>query len=395
MSWNDNGTNTITAPQNANFLRIKISSNNNTQSLSEATSIQIEKGNTSTEYVEPLIIPKEFLGTSEYNNYENNKKLIAIKTQLDLKRPLIAELNKDKKYINFGFCTDPHLSELDKTGLLDIEVLNQLAAENWLDFFVHGGDVFNSYLEGTSGDGIDLSTAIKRIDDAMSGFTNTKVPLYVARGNHDTNSKLTVSDKLTQPLFDMFCISQFSQNADNYNACSFFKDYEKYKVRVIIFDSYVTDTQSNVFTSESLGWLSNAFLLGNKHNYSVMLFAHTFEGSSRLAILTDLITAFKNGTTFSNSQYNVTIDFSEQGAGDFIGCICGHSHAETYTSDNGYWYITSGTSYLRKDINVADNIMAAVFTVDTDNKTLYKRKLGNKGQNMGFNWDTLETIELS
>lgn len=368
---------------------------------------QIEEGFVQHEYVNPQIIDKLLIPTIELDMLSGELRemivdvpdpLADIKDALDEKRPDIIRRNS-AELMNFGFVTDTHLEDVggNQTGLLDIQTMNQLAAENWLDFVVHGGDVFNSYLTGTSGQGITFDVALKRIDDAMSQFTNVKCPLYVCRGNHDLNVKYmpnypedtTVDNtqKITQSQFKLLCQSQFRKDINGEYHCSFYKDFDDKKIRVIVVDTYINDSSSS-FTHDSLVFLADALDLGSKNDYSVIMFSHTFERTAK-TIVGNLISAFKQGTLFEYSDLHVEKDYSTQGAGDFIACVCGHSHQESYTVEDGYGYITSNTSYLKTNTEIISNIFANVYTIDKSNKILYKQKLGASGQSFAFDWDNL------
>lgn len=328
-----------------------------------------------------------------------------IKAQLDEKRPLIINRNSDKKFLNIVHITDTHLQEDDQSGLLEVLTANQLASEGWIDFVVHGGDVFNSYELGGSGQGVTKKEALRRIDDCLSNFKDVKCPIYVARGNHDVNGKYmpgypddTTVDKtqiISQTAFNMIAQRGLRGSIDAEYMCSFYKDFDYEKVRVIVLDSYPTDSQSGSATVGTMNFLANALKLDtNKRDYSVVIFCHTFE-SMVGQYYSPLILAFKNGESYANSYFEVDVDYSTQGPGSFIGCICGHSHAERSHIEKGYWNIQTATSYMKDGSNVANAIYTTVYTFDTDNHIIYKEKLGNGGIRAAFNWDTLTSTELT
>lgn len=366
---------------------------------------QIENGTKQTAYERPKVIDK-YISEELKRNVCKDETLTTIKTQLDNIRSTIIKRNSETKFINFGFCTDTHLENTDgdQSGIIDIKTLSQIGHENWIDFIVHGGDIFNSYENGdTNGSqGITLDDALTRIDNALSEF-NTNVPIYIARGNHDVNVKyrpnypdetVDYEQKLTQTQFKMLCQNKWAKCVDSSHKCSFYKDYDNEKVRVIVLDVYGNDTQSPNFDSELLNWLCNtALMLESKRDYSVIIFAHTIEGAIN-NIMNNVISAFKNGIKY-NSGANVTADFSKQGACDFIGVICGHSHADVATSNNGYWNIQSDTSYKKYSDIVSSNIYANIYTIDTVNHILYKQKLGTNGDSCAFDWVNLTYTNLT
>lgn len=327
-----------------------------------------------------------------------------IKAQLDIKRPVIIDRNSSKKYLNVVHITDTHLEEENQTGLVDILTANQLASEGWIDLVVHGGDVFNSYASGSTNgsQGITKAQALARIDDCLSNLKDVKCPVYIARGNHDVNGKympgypdsttVDTAQIISQTAFNLVAQRGLRGTVDGEFRCSFYRDFTDEKVRVILLDSYATDTQSATATKEVMQFLADALTLeSGKRNYSVVVFCHTL-ASALLTYYSPLFLAFKNGTTFSDSKYGVDADYTAQGAGSFIGTICGHSHGEHADVDYGYWNLQTSTSYLKTSDVVADNIYATVYTFDTDNHIIYKEKLGNGGTSAAYSWDSLTAV---
>jgi predicted MPP superfamily phosphohydrolase len=327
-----------------------------------------------------------------------------IKAQLDVKRPIIIDRNSSKKYLNIVHITDTHLEEENQTGLIDILTANQLASEGWIDFIVHGGDIFNSYASGSTNgsQGITKAQALARIDDCLSNLKDAKCPIYIARGNHDVNGKympnypdstaVDTTQIISQTAFNLVAQRGLRGAVDGEYKCSFYKDFADEKVRVILLDSYATDTQSATATKDVMQFLANALKLeSGKRDYSVVVFCHTL-ASALLTYYSPLFLAFKNGTTFSDSKYGVSADYTSQGSGSFIGAICGHSHGEHSDADYGYWNLQTSTSYLKTSDVVSDNIYATVYTFDTDNHIIYKEKLGNGGTSAAYNWDTLTKV---
>ena len=327
-----------------------------------------------------------------------------IKAQLDIKRPIIIDRNSSKKYLNIVHITDTHLEEENQTGLIDILTANQLASEGWIDLVIHGGDVFNSYASGSTNgsQGITKAQALARIDDCLSNLKDAKCPIYIAKGNHDVNGKympnypdsttVDTTQIISQTAFNLVAQRGLRGAVDGEYKCSFYKDFTDEKVRVVLLDSYATDTQSATATKDVMQFLANALKLeSGKRDYSVVVFCHTL-ASALLTYYSPLFLAFKNGTTFSDSKYGVSADYTSQGAGSFIGAICGHSHGEHADVDYGYWNLQTSTSYLKTSDVVADNIYATVYTFDTDNHIIYKEKLGTGGTSAAYNWDTLTTV---
>jgi predicted phosphodiesterase len=396
------GGSTAKTGETTRYIRFKLYAVDKTEEMASVTKWQLEKGTVKTEYIETHV-PKPESDTS----FED-KTLEAIKEQLNSVRSAIIERNRENKFINFAFCSDTHVENTDgdQSGLLDIKTINQLASENWLDFVSHGGDVFNSYLEGSESNsqGITLEVALERLNNALASFNLVKMPVYIARGNHDVNVKykpnypddntVDTSQKITQAQFKMLCQNNWAKDVSNSYKCSFYKDYDTEKIRVVLLDVYGDDTQSPNFSNDLLNWICNtALMLGGKKDYSVVIIAHTFEGQIT-TIMNSVIDAFKKGNLYENTSKGVTADYSIQGACDFIGVVCGHSHAEIATSDNGYWNIQTNTSYKKYSDIVADNIYANVYTIDTVNHILYKQKLGTQGKSCAFDWVNLTYTEL-
>ena len=406
--WYDNNKNYISyttgvtsiSPATASYLRIKLGSTGHGADVANGASHIIISKTTS-----PIDFKPAYTLSSDIIPSDSDDE--KIKDIIDNKREKFIKLNKTKKLLNFAMCTDTHLYDEtgDQTGLLDIKVVNEIGKENWIDFAVHGGDIFNAYLEGsvTGSQGITHEVAMQRIDDALKGFKDIKVPIYIARGNHDINNKykpgypddttIDTTQNVTKPEFYMLAQHNFAKNIDGRLDLNFYKDYTDLKIRVIVLDVYSDMTESPKFTHDTLDWLANTALKVDI-NWSCMIICHTIEGRAGQT-LQDLIGAYKTGGTYTDSTLHVTADYTAQGSRTFIGCICGHTHSEGESNTLGFWNITSSTSYLRNDANIANNIYASVFTVDPDNHLLYKQKVGANGYNKIYDYVNLTVTNIS
>lgn len=148
----------------------------------------------------------------------------------------------------------------------------------------------------------------------------------------------------------------------------YYKDIEKYKVRLICLNDYdytnneivngvyVVPRYTEYFSQAQIDWLIST-LSSTPSDYTVMVLLHNCPGratkntnikfnnsvaswyyeSTQNGIITDIIDVWQNGATLSQTytctnsnlpSVTVSADFTSRGNGLFAGFLCGHAHAD-------------------------------------------------------------------
>ena len=350
--------------------------------------------------------------------------------------------------LNFALITDTHqgstyLAQDNKSPFRSVEALKKILGNSLVDFGVHCGDVSTSY--GASHDQYG-----KRLCYSMGLYLNADKPLFIAKGNHDAvnnggdpdkveadlanldwdNNNYYVVQKgtlstfvqVTEDEFDgvsvlytigsrsgkLFSDKEFFKlsngwigtsviyDADNQKGCYYYKDFDDYKVRVIVLNAEQVNDAHEFCTDDTVGpqlqWLSKVALdLSDKEtpsDWHVVTIQHIsidnyIESGTRLikTAFLNIIGAFMAGSNLSGSYngYDYSFDFSVQGEGNYIGNIHGHEHQYTSTMDNGFNDI-GFTIAARKmsTLGTKANYGLDVITIDTANRTIYDTVVGTE-----------------
>ena len=386
--------------------------------------IGLAKGTLSGEMINDYSIPPQKL--SECYSIKN----IGL-PMMDAARAKIVELNKANKYFNFMFITDTHVMgnegvDLDRTSKNNIRLFSMMANEKWANCCVHGGDLYTSY-------NLDNAAAAKTIDDALRPLEHSQIPVYITKGNHDTNGKYKApvtpaeqanpdwenntyyiqSDsgsygylEVTEGTWDgtsqlykldnderitkyqWFLLTEnnldVARNTDDVYAGYYYKDFENEKVRIIILNSYEPEQfEQSGFSDDQIEWLCETAL--NTTNTIVVI--------THFKVPNNLFKNFVNGETYTNGSYSY--DFSTQSVRNFAGVIHGHTHLDEYSSTKGYNYIGCDCGFCEEAaLDSVNEYCFTVFTVDTDEQRIYSTRIGRGGDHV-YSYDTPGQIDTS
>ncbi len=228
----------------------------------------------------------------------------------------------------------------------EIEHLIELANTSGVDCVVLGGDL----IHGTS----SYESSIADLEYFAKVFSEKcKVPVYVNRGNHDTNdyhrlvdNKCYVNNIITQEEWVDILVDPLSKNTavhPEYDPKStyYYVDFEEKKTRLIVLDSYnypvISDAEgfavwrAETWTGveqEQLLWLAKIALDKSKDGWTYILSAHapvvgaeSFNGSDKVR---RIIEAFNNRE--SVTVEGVLIDYSDVADINIPLSISGHTH---------------------------------------------------------------------
>ena len=286
---------------------------------------------------------------------------------------------------------------------------------------------------------IDCNICLGDIKSGATGFyddityyteslKNSEIVFLTVVGNHDAGNGSSISACGT--LNDVYSNAiQPNLQFGNVNSsqCYYYKDFDDYKIRVIVLNQYEhpsdlkNDTtylysRSYVYYSQNeINWLLET-LNNTPSNYNVIVAYHSpansiannedfnFENIKNKeistnndfvdnSIISDIINAWKNGISI-NEEYSITpsgtvskisidYDFSARGQGEFICYLCGHRHYDGITKlkkHNDQIQIILGCTSIRKyDIYAGDNVrindtksedLFTMLSVDTENKKI-------------------------
>ena len=259
---------------------------------------------------------------------------------------------------------------------------------------------------------VDLLEAVRLWDDSNC----RKCPLLVLRGNHDNNpvSDMDIDKMIPNALFYNIMQNRtrkgFYKSGANYG----YLDFDQSKIRVIWIDSgdIYDDTTGEPLTSgynvmvqqEQFDWFCDVALdfssKADRDEWSVITVCHAQYAQLSTAFAT-VIKAFMDGSTASGSAsttytdytntltYNV--DYTTQGAVEFICHVNGHTHDDTASligntgrydidiaCDNGTAYYYSGstrTAYTRTAGTIEEHLMDTL-CLDKENRKIYMKRLG-------------------
>ena len=358
-----------------------------------------------TEYLEYLENRKEDSNTkSSYPDY--------YKEELQQVKKQTQELQTGET-ITFAFITDTHgaISWHDPVIKNQYHAIREIAPI--CDFVFQGGDV------------IDGSKTLEIAKDTLNSISeimyDLNTPVFVAKGNHDTNHYIDTSklplpeDTVDEQIWYSRNIKPFDKGfvhpSDNQSSSYYYKDFDNHKIRTIILDAvdYPKEVNSSGelvrngynswgFGGEQLDWLSHEALnfenKDNKEDWSVVILSHMTPNQTHKnrgdtgVVLEGILNAFETGTGYSETipgwSVNVDVDFSKQGAMNIIGYFAGHVHQDTsYLSPSQKWsYITTTRAYPDypgEGDRAPGTINEAVFdlvTIDKKNKKIFMKRFG-------------------
>ena len=335
----------------------------------------------------------------------------------------------DSNQFTFGFITDVHLqsSEIVKQ-LKRLYVATRVAQMGIWRFLTFGGDL----VSGETTIDIDIKTMVQGHEALMY---NSKTPVYMIRGNHDGGHKTWKSkvDSSQHPTDDdivtnLEWYNMMDKNLDvvkdsaNPIGGYFYKDYEDFKIRIIVLNPYDfdgTDASGDVYnamytpssiTQKQITWLANEALdlsnITDSTGWGVIVFSHDGVDSDNSAVgayelVEGLLQAFKSGGTYSGSytrtgdtmghfSVSISANYSSQGARDYIAFIHGHTHTDRIKYNNGTPHISSGASHpdtseslpegatlpLPRTEGTLSEYLYDTFSIDRDNRTINIYRFG-------------------
>ena len=239
--------------------------------------------------------------------------------------------NETKKYLNFGWITDPHYDSRpedngDKT-INNLRLFSEICNEGYVDIGMVGGDL-------TSALDASKKQSLENVSRLTGALRDIAIPVYYLRGNHDLNAKSMRKANLTtktgwapnwdenqyfifeqnsvtgsylyspvtaetwdgdKPLYirdsdqqistltwAMFCQNHIEANFDKNNRYGgyFYKDFENEKIRLIITNCYENESkgeglcwgaeQTKFIAQEALNFEDKV----DRADWGVILFAH-------------------------------------------------------------------------------------------------------------------------
>lgn len=243
----------------------------------------------------------------------------------------------------------PVMTDLHTEKLESYAMLNHLAKSGCADMCIALGDYIPTYY-ATKDKCFELLDSV--VD--MANRKPTKSPVFMLRGNHDTN--IVGNTDSTSYLSDAEFYDRMETRTKNINGVSRknygYVDLESAKVRVVMLDAadvYDSVTGERLSTNnevmiqqEQFAWLANVALDFTEKkmpaDWSVIVFSHANLMTLSNSGFRKLIDAFTNGkdVTINDScaiggytaPLSATTHYSEQGAMTFICTVSGHQHAD-------------------------------------------------------------------
>lgn len=300
----------------------------------------------------------------------------------------IEELKSFAADVKIPVMTDIHTEKLESYAML-----NHLAKSGCADMCIALGDYIPTYY-ATKDKCFELLDSVVE----MANSQPTKSPVFMLRGNHDTN--IVGNTDSTSYLSDAEFYDRMETRTKNINGVSRknygYVDLESAKVRVVMLDAadvYDSVTGERLSTNnevmiqqEQFAWLANVALdFAEKKtptDWSVIVFSHanlmTFSNSG----FRKLIDAFTNGkdVTINDScaiggytaPLSVTTHYSEQGAMTFICTVSGHQHADMVRDIAS----TSYPNITAKEVFVAAENSGSYYRDENGEQVWYTRTKG-------------------
>jgi hypothetical protein len=253
----------------------------------------------------------------------------------------------------FSFFTDCHLRN-DNINFYKIRAYKHFLKYNLCDVNIIGGDIVTQNILAS-----DTKILISQVTNELN---TSKVPLLIAKGNHDTANANGYTEYVTNEQFSNLTmrVQNVKHYSQNKKSTYYYYDDNNYKIRVIVIDTFDLNLINNGIpvgnmqdwcgiSQAQLDWLSNEALILNDSSWGVIIASHaciddTIEYIIGGVALRTLLVAFKNGTnatynysyTFDVSSplypiqdrftYTINKDFTSQGAREIICSVNGHAH---------------------------------------------------------------------
>lgn len=315
--------------------------------------------------------------------------------------------------LSFTFITDTHIDGRSTYGNPSLNHMsNATRISNLLpvDAIVHGGDLI---------DGVGVRTrSLNYISQGVSTLIKeSRVPVLMTQGNHDDNSAyLALNNTPKEHITAQDWYWNVTRNLEQYNIVQnkedldgnyYYVDYESEKIRMLVVNTndlpyvlnddgslkYLASNGDFAISNEQLNWIGDVALdFSGKEDWSLIVVSHVplhypndteAQRSRNSEILTDMLEAFMNGSSYTSPVYtgdfaqSVTVDYTAQGKRDVIACIAGHNHTDLAKQINGIWYITSAASLANtRKYRTTDEDAFDIFTVNKENRKIYVTRFG-------------------
>lgn len=322
---------------------------------------------------------------------------------------------------NVGFITDSHFQYGNYAINSDkhYRYAGRIARTANLDAVVAGGDNINGDHSRTN-----KYNQTVNVTETLINRIPSETDTFFLLGNHDTgigqsaqtsSTNLNVKDNLDEETIKKLyhAKEKLYDEIRNEDSLYGFKDYEKYKIRLIFINSFdlpFTNTNGvydynfllkSGFQNEQLNWLANnAFKLPD-NTWQVMIFSHaplsgsfgndsTGKGIDQYNsdALIGLINAIQNSESFTLKDQNrelpidISADYTNQGNIKVIAFISGHVHEDGQMIFNGINCIETMCSWCNtiqrptRLPNTPDEDAQDLFSVDRDKSKIFIYRFG-------------------
>lgn len=300
----------------------------------------------------------------------------------------IEELKSFAADVKIPVMTDLHTEKLESYAMF-----NHLAKSGCADMCIALGDYIPTYY-ATKDKCFELLDSVVE----MANRQPTKSPVFMLRGNHDTN--IVGNADSASYLSDAEFYDRMETRTKNIHGVSRrnygYVDLESAKVRVVMLDAadvYDSVTGERMSTNnevmiqqEQFAWLANVALDFTEKkvptDWSVIVFSHANLMTLSNSGFRKLIDAFTNGKDVTindscaiggyNAPLSATTHYSTQGALTFICTVSGHQHGDMIKN-------IASTSYpdiVAKEVFVPAENSGSYYKDENDEIVWYTRTKG-------------------
>ena len=384
---------TADLPNNTEFVILRMPElSNNTENINIRNAIKAASKDlfvsTSLEYIYSASL---ITGQNKISRDDTNINLLDGIRNVNIRDFMLSALNEYSDSILAGGydCAISAMTDLHSFLYEPYAVLNYMSNSGAVDMSINLGDNIPDKFSAKA-DAVDFLRDRFKIQNKFT----VKIPVFNAIGNHDVNptNSTTISDDTNMlHLNELYSLTMGRISKGILSGkCYGYYDIDGAKVRVIILntsDVYDTDGTplidgyNTAVQQEQFAWFCDTALdfsdKDDPNEWAVITMAHdklsTVGGTGNpfATVITALTTGSSatatgsrtvNGYTFN---LNKSVDYSSQGAVEYIGHICGHMHDDTISE--------FATNY--KEVNIACAVLPAYHYVD-GTRTQYTRTKG-------------------
>lgn len=288
---------------------------------------------------------------------------------IDSAREKVLSYNAEDKFINFAFITDVHTRGKEDLGRYSepcLEHFVSLCNERYCDFAAFGGDLYSAY-------GATWKDAVKLMPESLKYFNRIEIPVFMTKGNHDRNGKLTQEETISCTQYHLLCETHTGDADVHFNPEDpygnyYYADFQLEKVRVIILNYFdASYLQKAGVHDKQLDWLETQALNPQTmgEGWTVLMFSHNYKWcSERFWALLERLNA--------------------SGSACVGGLIYGDLHKDKFSNEHGVNQICVRCGYCQKEqLGTPEEDSFSVFTLDTKARILHETRVGC-GQNRDF-----------